>query len=95
MAIPLLDAIEIADKEVNADAFLTRRKLADYLVRERQAHYHFTIRCNQPGFLEALKLYFRNRGQSHFIEHTTQRELSVIRVKPQLLQRPSSAAERT
>ena len=31
-AIPLLEAIEIAGKEVSADALLTQRELADYLV---------------------------------------------------------------
>jgi predicted transposase YbfD/YdcC len=70
MAIPLLDAIDIAGKEVSADALLTQRKLADYLVRERQAHYHFTVKGNQPGLLEALEFYFQDRSQPHFVEHT-------------------------
>jgi predicted transposase YbfD/YdcC len=70
MAIPLLDAIDIAGKEVSADALLTQRKLADYLVRERHAHYHFTVKGNQPGLLEALEFYFQDRGQPHFVEHT-------------------------
>src|SRR5207244_616188 len=39
-AIPLLEAIEIAGKEVSADALLTQRELADYLVTKRKAHYH-------------------------------------------------------
>ena len=33
MAIPLLDAIDIQGKDITADALLTQRKLADYLVR--------------------------------------------------------------
>jgi predicted transposase YbfD/YdcC len=70
MAIPLLDAIDIAGKEVSADALLTQRRLADYFVRERQAHYHFTVKGNQPGLLEALEFYFQDRGQAHFVEHT-------------------------
>jgi predicted transposase YbfD/YdcC len=70
MAIPLLDAIDIAGKEVSADALLTQRRLADYLVRERQAHYHFTVKGNQPGLLEALEFYFQDRSQAHFVEHT-------------------------
>jgi predicted transposase YbfD/YdcC len=45
-AIPLLEAIAIEGKEVTADALLTQRKLADYLVRERKAHYHFTVKAN-------------------------------------------------
>jgi predicted transposase YbfD/YdcC len=70
MAIPLLEAIDIEGKEVSADALLTQRKLADYLVRQRKAHYHFTVKGNQPGILQDLELYFQNRGQAHFVEHT-------------------------
>jgi predicted transposase YbfD/YdcC len=68
--IPLLEAIDIEGKEVSADALLTQRKLADYLVRERKAHYHFTVKGNQPGILQDLELYFQDRGQPHFVEHT-------------------------
>ena len=70
MAIPLLDAIDIKGKEVSADALLTQRPFARYLVEERQAHYHFTVKANQPGLLEALEFYFQERGQPHFVEHT-------------------------
>ena len=70
MAIPLLEAIDIEGKEVSADALLTQRKLADYLVRERKAHYHFTVKGNQPGILQDLELYFQDRGHPHFVEHT-------------------------
>ena len=70
MAIPLLEAIDIEGKEVSADALLTQRKLADYLVRERKAHYHFTVKGNQPGVLQDLELYFQDRGQPHFVEQT-------------------------
>lgn len=69
-AIPLLEAIAIEGKEVTADALLTQRKLADYLVRERKAHYHFTVKANQPGILQDLELYFHDRGKPHFVEHT-------------------------
>jgi hypothetical protein len=68
--IPLLEAIDIEGKEVSADALLTQRKLADYLVRERKAHYHFTVKGNQPGILQDLELYFQDRGQPHGVEHT-------------------------
>ena len=46
MFTALLDAININDKLVTADALLRQRKLADYLVR-RGAHYHFTAKGNQ------------------------------------------------
>src|SRR5439155_614736 len=49
---------------------LTQRELADYLVTKRKAHYHFTVKGNQPGVLEDLKLYFQDRGEAHFVEHT-------------------------
>lgn len=48
MAAPLLDAIDIQGKEITADALLTQRKFAAYLVEDRQAHYHFTVKANQP-----------------------------------------------
>ena len=70
MAIPLLEALDIKGKEVSADALLTQRRFARYLVEERQAHYHFTVKANQPGLLEALAFYFQERGQPHFVEHT-------------------------
>jgi len=70
MAIPLLDAIDIQGKDVSADALLTQRKLADYLVTERDAHYHFTVKGNQPGVLQDLELYFQDRQEPHFVEHT-------------------------
>jgi len=38
MAIPVLAPIDIAGKTVTADALLTQRKLATYLVA-RDAHY--------------------------------------------------------
>ena len=68
--IPLLEAIDIVGKEISADALLTQRALADYLVRERQAHYHFTVKGNQPGILQDLEFFFQQRGQPDFVEHT-------------------------
>ena len=72
MAIPLLEAIEIAGKDVTADALLAQRELAEYLVTKRKAHYHFTIKANQLGTLEDWELYFRDRGkrQPDYAEHT-------------------------
>jgi predicted transposase YbfD/YdcC len=70
MAIPLLEAIDIEGKDISADALLTQRPFADYLVRERKAHYSFTVKGNQPGLLEDLEFYFRDRRQPHFVEHT-------------------------
>jgi predicted transposase YbfD/YdcC len=69
MAIPLLEAIDIQGKQITADALLTQRKLADYLVRKRKAHYLFTVKANQPKLLQDIQLYFQNRRQPDFIDH--------------------------
>lgn len=68
MAVPLLDAIEIQGKEIPADALLTQRTFAAYLVDERQAHYHFTVKGNQPTLLQDIALYFENRQEPDFVE---------------------------
>jgi predicted transposase YbfD/YdcC len=70
MAIPLLDAIDIEGKDISADALLTQRRLAEYLVAERKAHYHFTVKGNQAGVLQDLELYFQDRKQPQFVENT-------------------------
>ena len=70
MAIPLLEAIDIEGKDISADALLTQRELAEYLVTKRKAHYHFTVKGNQAGVLKDLELYFQDRKQPQFIEHT-------------------------
>ena len=61
MFTTVLDAIEIAGKTISADAMLTQRKLASYLV-QRQAHYHFTAKGNQSALLEAIALLFKTRA---------------------------------
>jgi predicted transposase YbfD/YdcC len=67
-AIPLLDAIDIQGKEITADALLTQRKIADYLVRKRKAHYHFTVKNNQPGLFQDIALYFNDRQEPDFVQ---------------------------
>lgn len=67
MAIPLLDAIDIQDKDITADALLTQRKLADYLCLDRKAHYHFTVKGNQLGLFQDIQLYFQDRQEPDFI----------------------------
>jgi len=70
MAIPLLTTIDLKDKDITADALLTQRKLAEYLVKKRKAHYHFTVKANQPTLLEDIALFFQERKQPDFVEHT-------------------------
>jgi predicted transposase YbfD/YdcC len=70
MAIPLLNTIDIEGKDVTADALLTQRKIAEYLVTERHAHYHFTVKGNQRGVLEDVVLWFQDRKEPDFVQYT-------------------------
>jgi len=69
MAIPLLDTLDLKDKDITADALLTQRKLAEYLVVKRQAHYHFTVKANQATLLQDVALIFQDRKQPHCVIH--------------------------
>ena len=57
----LLDGIDIQGKDITADALLTQRELARYLVEQRHAHYHFTVKGNQPTLRQAIALFFHDR----------------------------------
>jgi predicted transposase YbfD/YdcC len=63
MAIPVLEPIDLAGKTVTADALLTQRKLATYLV-ERDAHYLFIAKDNQPTLSADIRLHFAARRTS-------------------------------
>lgn len=67
MAIPLLDGCNISGKVITADALLTQRKLANYLVN-RQAHYSFTVKSNQPTLEKDIALLFKERGKPDFVQ---------------------------
>ena len=69
MAIPLLDSLDLQDKDITADALLTQRKLAEYLVVKRHAHYHFTVKANQATILDDITVLFQNRTDPHFVTH--------------------------
>ena len=68
IAAPMLDAIDLKGKLITADALLTQREFATYLVEEREAHYHFTVKANQKTLLQDIQYYFRNRKEPDFIE---------------------------
>lgn len=70
MAIPLLESVDIEGKDVTADALLTQRKLAQYLVTERRAHYYFIVKGNQRGILEDVALWFQDRKEPDFVQYT-------------------------
>jgi len=70
MAAPALDTIDIEGKDITSDALLTQRQFARYLVTERNAHYYFTVKGNQPNLLEDIKLYFQNRGMPDYAQQS-------------------------
>jgi len=39
---------------------LTQRKLAEYIVKQRSAHYHFTAKNNQKKLFEEISSFFEN-----------------------------------
>ena len=63
VAAPMLDAIEIEGRTITADALLTQHDLARYLVEERGANYHFTVKGNQAALLEAIVFYFESNSR--------------------------------
>jgi len=65
----LLDAIEIKGKLITADALLTQRKPACYVV-QRGGHYHFTAKGNQATLQNEITLLFRDRKAPDFTEIT-------------------------
>lgn len=69
MAIPLLEDLDLNGKDITADALLTQRKLANYLVLECHAHYHFTVKANQGTLLNDIALLFQDRRDPHWITH--------------------------
>ena len=70
MAIPLLDNVsELANKDITADALLTQRAIANYVVGQ-EAHYFFTVKSNQPTLERDIALLFEKRGAPDFVEVT-------------------------
>ncbi len=69
MAIPLLQTCDILGKDITGDALLTQRTLATYLV-EHKAHYHFTVKGNQPVLERDIALLFATRAAPDFVEVT-------------------------
>ena len=67
MAIPLLDSLDLKDTDITADALLTQRKLAEYLVDKRKAHFHFIVKANQASLLDDLMLLFNDRKHPDFV----------------------------
>jgi predicted transposase YbfD/YdcC len=71
MVIALLEAIDVSGREITADALHTQRKLATYLVEQRQSHYSFSVKGNQPTLQADIELVFRDRAKAHFTQTTS------------------------
>lgn len=67
MAIPLLAGWALAGTDVTGEALLTQRALATYIVK-RQAHYHFTVKGNQPALQREIARRFQTREAAAFVE---------------------------
>jgi hypothetical protein len=52
---PLLADLDIAGKAVTADALLTQREIARYLVEDKKADYVFTVKDNQPTLRQDIE----------------------------------------
>ena len=63
IAIPLLDAIAITGKVITADALLTQRDIARYIVEQRKADYVFIVKGNQKNLRDDIKTYFDNENR--------------------------------
>ena len=72
MFIPSLDTLaDIADKTITGDALLTQRKLVQYIVNDRLAHYVFTAKDNQLTLARNIRLAFEHRKAADFSEPYT------------------------
>jgi predicted transposase YbfD/YdcC len=66
MFMPLVEAIpDISGKTITADALLTQRKIAEYIVG-RGGDYCFTVKDNQPKLREDIKLFFQDRQEPDY-----------------------------
>lgn len=55
-----MDPTLLKDKDITVDALLTQRDIARF-VRRQLAHYHFTVKGNQPTLLADIQKYFQSR----------------------------------
>lgn len=70
MAIPLLGECAIAGRDISADALLTQRPLARYII-SRGAHYHFTVKDNQKTLAQDIRRHFLQPGEADYAEPTS------------------------
>jgi len=58
---PLLRNVEIEGAIITADALLTQKKIANYIVDERKANFVFTAKGNQPTLQQDIQYFFENQ----------------------------------
>ena len=54
----LLNDIDIENKDITSDALHTQKDFANYLVKERNAHYYLCVKNNQPTLLADIQCHF-------------------------------------
>jgi hypothetical protein len=57
-AIPLLEPLDITGAVITADALLTQREIAAYIVEEKKADYLFTVKGNQETLRKDIEDHF-------------------------------------
>src|SRR5919109_32818 len=65
MAIPILQSCQISGMDITGDALLTQRAIATHIVQQH-AHYHFTVKGNQPTLESDIALTFKDRGVPNY-----------------------------
>ena len=60
IAAPLLDPLDL-DGVVITAAHCAQLKFARYLIEDKLAHYHFTVKAKQTTLLENLQCFFKHR----------------------------------
>jgi predicted transposase YbfD/YdcC len=85
---PLLAGLDLTGVVVTADALQTHPEAAEFLVGEKQAHYLFQVKANQPTLLarcqrlpwHRVPVLHRTRDRGHGrIEHRTLKAVTVGR----------------
>jgi predicted transposase YbfD/YdcC len=63
----LLDPVDLTGTVVTGDAAHTQHATAQYIL-DRQSHYVFTVKGNQPGLLRAVRAGFTDAIQGYHLE---------------------------
>ena len=68
----LLDQIALTNKDITSDALHTQVAFANYLVKERKAHYYCCVKKNQPNLLADIECYFStDLGQADYTDRVS------------------------